>query len=403
MNPYRIRKDFPILNREINGKKLIYFDNAATTQKPIQVIQRIKEFYEKENANVHRGIHTLSQEASEIYERAHDIVAEFINAKSRREIIFTKNSTESINLVAYSYGLNLKKGDEILISKMEHHSNLVPWQFVSKKTGAKLVYVDLKDFLIDISDFEKKINDKTKIVAITHVSNVLGSINNIKEIVRISREYDCIVLLDVAQSIQHMKIDVKKLDIDFLAFSSHKMLGPTGLGVLYGKEEILESMEPFLFGGDMIRSVDFYNAEWNDLPWKFEAGTPNVAGAAGLIEAIKYLNNIGMENIENYLKKLTKYFLDRFSEVNSKLIGIEEDKNRTCIFSFINEKYHPHEIAKLLDLEGIAVRSGFHCAEPLMRYLGLYEKGGTVRASLYIYNTKEEIDTFVEVLKKYGL
>ena len=402
LDPYKIREDFPILKRKIRGKDLIYFDNAATTQKPKQVIEKIKEVYENFYANIHRGIHTLSQEASELYEEAHKIVADFINAKFE-EIIFTRNTTESTNLVAYSYGLNnLKRGDEIILTAMEHHANIVPWQMVSRKTGAKLVYVNIKnDYTLDLDDFEKKINDKTKIVAITHVSNVLGTINPVEEITKIAHDYGSIVVLDAAQSAPHLPIDVKKLDVDFLAFSSHKMLGPTGVGVLYGKRELLESMEPFLLGGDMIKDVDFYDAVWNDLPWKFEAGTPNIVDGIAFAEAIKYLNNIGMENVEKYLKELTKYFLDRFLELdNYRLIGSEDVRQRSCIFSFIKEGYHPHEIAKLLDLEGIAVRSGYHCAHPLMKYLGLFEKGGTVRASLYIYNTKEEIDRFIEVLRK---
>ena len=402
LDPYKIREDFPILKRKIRGKDLIYFDNAATTQKPRQVIEKIKEIYENFYANIHRGIHTLSQEASELYEEAHKIVADFINAKFE-EIIFTRNTTESVNLIAYSYGLNnLKKGDEILLTVMEHHSNIVPWQMVSKKTGAKLVYVKLKeDYTLDLDDFEKKINDKTKIVAITHISNVLGTINPVEEIIKIAHDYGSIIVLDAAQSAPHLPIDVKKLDVDFLAFSSHKMLGPTGIGVLYGKKELLESMEPFLFGGDMIKDVDFYDTTWNDLPWKFEAGTSNIVDGIAFSEAIKYLNNIGMENVEKYLKELTKYFLNKFLELDGyKLIGSEDPNERSCIFSFIKEGYHPHEIARLLDLEGIAVRSGYHCAHPLMKYLGLFEKGGTVRASLYIYNTKEEIDRFIEVLRK---
>jgi len=402
LDPYKIREDFPILKRKIRGKDLIYFDNAATTQKPRQVIEKIKEIYGNFYANIHRGIHTLSQEASELYEEAHKIVADFINAKFE-EIIFTRNTTESVNLIAYSYGLNnLKKGDEILLTVMEHHSNIVPWQMVSKKTGAKLVYVKLKeDYTLDLDDFEKKINDKTKIVAITHISNVLGTINPVEEIIKIAHDYGSIIVLDAAQSAPHLPIDVKKLDVDFLAFSSHKMLGPTGIGVLYGKKELLESMEPFLFGGDMIKDVDFYDTTWNDLPWKFEAGTSNIVDGIAFSEAIKYLNNIGMENVEKYLKELTKYFLNKFLELDGyKLIGSEDPNERSCIFSFIKEGYHPHEIARLLDLEGIAVRSGYHCAHPLMKYLGLFEKGGTVRASLYIYNTKEEIDRFIEVLRK---
>ncbi|MEM0379607.1 MAG: cysteine desulfurase [Nanopusillaceae archaeon] len=403
LNVEKIREDFPILNREINGKRLIYFDNAASSQKPIQVINKIKEVYENFYANIHRGIHTLSQEASEMYENSHRDVARFIKAKDWREIIFTRNATESINLIAYSYGLNnLKKEEKIVLTIMEHHSNIVPWQFLSKKTGAKMEYIYInKDYELTLEDLDKKIDNKTKIVAITQMSNVLGTINPIKEIINLAHEKGAIVLVDGAQSVPHMEIDVKKYDIDFLVFSSHKMLGPSGIGILYGKYEILESMEPFLFGGDMIKDVDLYDSSWNEIPWKFEAGTPNIVDGIAFSEAIKYLEKIGIKNIENYEKKLIKYFLDRLNEIEkAKLIGPEKDKNRGAVFSLIFEKYNPHEIAKILDKNGIAVRSGYHCAHPLMKYLKLFEKGGTVRASLYLYNTIEEIDRFFEILKK---
>ncbi|MEM5833146.1 MAG: aminotransferase class V-fold PLP-dependent enzyme, partial [Candidatus Aenigmatarchaeota archaeon] len=303
----KIREEFPILKRKINNKKLIYFDNAASTQKPKAVIEKIKEIYENYYANIHRGIHTLSQELSDEYENAREIVANFVNSIFE-EIIFTRNTTESINLIAYSYALkNLNKNDEIIISVMEHHSNILPWQFVSKKIGCKLTYVGLnKDYKINVEEFKEKINRNTKIVSITHISNVLGSINDIEEIIKISHENEAIVIIDAAQSAPHTKIDVKKLDADFLVFSSHKMLGPTGIGILYGKKDILEEMEPFLFGGDMIKDVDFYSAIWNDLPWKFEAGTPNIVDAIAFAEAVKFLENIGMENIEKYLSELTR-------------------------------------------------------------------------------------------------
>ncbi len=406
LDVYKIREDFPILKRTIRGKPLIYFDNAASSQKPIQVIEKIKEVYEKFYANIHRGIHTLSQEASELYEDSHKEVAKFINANSWREVIFTRNTTESINLIAYSYGLNnLKQGNKIIVTIMEHHSNLVPWQFISRKTGAKLEYVFLdKDFRLDLNEFEKRIDEKTKIVAITHMSNVLGTINPIKDIIKISHEYGAITVIDGAQSVPHMKIDVKRLDADFLAFSSHKMLGPTGIGVLYGKEELLEEMDPFLYGGDMIKDVDMYEAYWNDLPWKFEAGTSNIVDGIAFAEAIKYLRRLGMENIENYERTLIKYFIDKLSELNTdkiKLIGPSSVDARGAVFSLVFEDYHPHEVAKMLDMEGIAVRSGYHCAHPLIKYLNLFKRGGTVRASLYLYNTKEEIDKFFEVIKKF--
>lgn len=410
MDPYKIRLDFPILKRKINGKDLVYFDNAATTQKPLRIIEKFTEVYTKYYANIHRGIHTLSQEASDMYEDAHRIVSEHLNANDWREIIFTKNTTESINLVAYSYGINkLKKDDKIIITKMEHHANLVPWQQVARKTGAKIEYIDFnKDYRLDIDQAEKIIDDKTRIVAITHASNVLGTINPIKDIIKIAHEHDAIVLIDAAQSIPHNKIDVKKYDMDFLAFSAHKMMGPDGIGVLYGKEEILEKMDPFLTGGDMIKDVDLYNAEWNDLPWKFEAGTPNIAGGIVFGETIKYIKDIGIENIEEYDRYITKYFIDKYNDYkldDIMLIGPNDYKERTPTFSFYTKRYRSHQIAKLLDLEGIAVRSGFHCAHPLLKNINilnnnLYNLGGTFRASLYIYNTKEEVDYFFEILKK---
>lgn len=401
MNVKKIRGDFPILKRKINGKRMIYFDNAATTQKPIQVIEKMSEFYKKHYANVYRGLSSLSQEASEMYENAYKEVAKFIKARPK-EIVFTKNTTESINLVAYSYGLNkLKKSNKILVSVMEHNSNLVPWQFISNKTGCQLEYVFIKDFEIDINDFKKKMNDKVGLVAITHVSNVLGSINEIKEIVEIAHRYDAKVLVDAAQSVAEMRINVKELDADFLAFSSHKMLGPTGVGVLYGKEEILEKMEPFMLGGGVVEDVDFSVYRLMDIPRKFEAGTPNIAGVVGFTEAIRYINKIGMRKISRYLRKLTSYFLDSFSGLkNFKIVGKEVVRGRVPIFSFVHERLNPHDISRILDRNGIVVRSGYHCAHLLMKYLNLFERGGTVRASLYIYNTKDEIDIFFDVLEK---
>ncbi|MFZ8829882.1 MAG: aminotransferase class V-fold PLP-dependent enzyme [Candidatus Aenigmatarchaeota archaeon] len=400
----KIRDDFPILK---NNPNLIYFDNSASTQKPKQVIEKIKEVYEKYYANIHRGVYGLSVKSSELYEDSHKEVANFINAKDWREIVFTKNTTEAINLIAYSFALNnLRKGDKIVLSIMEHHSNLVPWQFVSKKTGATLEYIGLtKDYRLDLNDAEKKIDEKTKIVAITNMSNVLGTINEVEEIIKIAHEKGAIVVVDGAQSVPHMKTDVRKIDADFLAFSAHKMLGPSGIGVLYGKKELLEKMDPFLYGGDMISDVDFNEAYWNELPWKFEAGTPNICDGIAFMEAIKYLKNLGMENVETYERSLVEFFFKRFNEIRDKLgdkielIGPNDTKNRGAVFSLFFKDLHPHFVAKALDLKNIAVRSGYHCAHPLMKYLKIFEKGGTVRASLYIYNTKEEIERFFEEIE----
>jgi len=402
INPKEIRKDFPIFE---NNPNLIYFDNTATTQKPRQVIEKIKEVYEKYYANIHRGVYKISEISSEEYENSHKLVADFIKSKDWREIIFTRNTTESINLVAYSYGLNnIKKDDKILISYMEHSSNLLPWRFVCRKTGAKLEYINVKDYRLDLNDFERKIDEKTKIVSITHVSNVLGTINPIDEIIKIAHEKGALVLVDAAQSSGHLPIDVKRLDVDFLVFSSHKMLGPSGIGVLYGKEELLENMEPFLWGGDMIKDIDFDKEYLNDLPWKFEAGTPNIADGIAFGEAIKYLNKLGMENIEKYEQELTKYFLERFEEFSNKykdvmLMGLNDYKDREAIFSLVF-KIDPHIIGKMLDSYNITVRTGYHCCYILFRHLDLYKYKGSVRASLYIYNTKEEIDFFFEKLEE---
>jgi cysteine desulfurase/selenocysteine lyase len=401
----KIREDFPIFK---NNPSLIYFDNSASTQKPKQVIEKVKEVYEKYYANIHRGVYGLSVKSTELYEDSHKEVANFINAKDWREIVFTKNTTEAINLIAYSFALNnLKKDDKIVLSIMEHHSNLVPWQFVSKKTGATLEYIGLtKDYRLDLNDAEKKIDEKTKIVAITNMSNVLGTINEVEEIIKIAHEKGAIVVVDGAQSVPHMKTDVRKIDADFLAFSAHKMLGPSGIGVLYGKKELLEKMDPFLYGGDMISDVDFNEAYWNELPWKFEAGTPNICDGIAFIEAIKYLEKLGMKNVETYERDLIEFFLKRFNEIKNKfndkieLIGPNDTKNRGAVFSLLFKDLHPHFVAKALDLRNIAVRSGYHCAHPLMKYLKIFDKGGTVRASLYIYNTKDEIEIFFEEIEK---
>jgi len=404
-NPYEIRKDFPILDREINGYKLIYFDNAATSQKPRQVIDVMKEFYEKYNANIHRGVHTLSQEASELYENAHKEVANFINADGMEETIFVKNTTEAINLVAYSWALNkLSEGDEILTTLLEHHSNIIPWEILSKIRGFKVKYADINaDGTLNIESLERLTTEKTRIICVSHVSNVTGAINDVKRIAKLAHEHDAIIILDGAQSVPHMPIDVKNLDVDFLAFSGHKMLGPTGIGVLYGKRELLEEMEPFLGGGNMIKSVRCQSPngncqiEWHDLPWKFEAGTPDICGGIGLMEAVRYLRRIGMENVQRHERELTEYALKRFGEFEKvKFYGPKDASLKCGIIPFNIDGMNPHDVALMLDSFGIMVRSGYHCAEPLHRRLGIK---GSARASFYIYNTKEEIDRFIEVLR----
>jgi len=406
LDPYKIREDFPILKRKINNHPLIYFDSAATSQKPRQVIEAIKEFYEKHNANVHRAVHTLSQEASELYENAHEEVAKFINADSMEEIIFVRGTTEAINLVAYAWVLpNLEREDEVLVTLMEHHSNIVPWENLSKTKGFQVKYVEVNDDgTLDYESFEDAISRKTKIVCLPHVSNVTGIINDVKRVVKIAHEYGSLVLVDGAQSVPHLPVDVKDLDVDFLAFSGHKMLGPTGIGVLYGKREILERMPPFHGGGEMIREVAFdkitrrCSISWNDLPWKFEAGTPNICGGVGLMAAIKYLKNIGMENVTVYEKTLTRYAMQHMQKCKTvKIYGPEDASVKCGIIPFGVEGLGSHDVALFLDSYGIMIRSGFHCAQPLHEELKLKS---SARASFYIYNTREEIDRFVEVLRE---
>ena len=396
LNTEQIRKDFPILSRKIHGKPLVYLDNAATSQKPKQVIEAIDDYYKNHNANIHRSIHTLGEEATEKYEEAHDKVAEFINADSYQNIIFTKNTTESLNLLAYSLTSKLKKGDEIVISQMEHHSNFVPWQQLAKQRDLKLKFIKITDEgLLDADSINKSITKKTKIVSLTHVSNVLGTINPIKDIAKIAHENNALMISDGAQSAPHMPIDVKNLDVDFYAFSGHKMLGPTGIGVLYGKRELLEEMQPFLYGGEMIREVRFDDTKFNDLPWKFEAGTMNIAEGIGLSAAIDYLNNIGMEQIQKRDKELADYALKRLKEINDLTIyGPEE---RGAVASFNLKNIHAHDVSQILDSEGIAIRAGHHCCMPLMSVLKV---PATARASFYLYNTKEEIDKMISALHK---
>ena len=392
-----IRKDFPILNREINGHRLIYLDNAATSQRPRQVTQAVCDFYTKHNANIHRGLHTLSEEATEMYEAAHRAVKEFINARTWEEIIFTRNTTEAINLVAYSLGLRrFKPGDEIIITMMEHHSNMVPWQMLKDLCGIKLHYIKLKpDGTLDLEHYRSLLSPKTKLVAVAHVSNVLGVINPVKEIIKLAHEVGALVLIDAAQSVPHMKVDVQEIDCDFMAFSGHKMLGPTGIGVLYGKKELLEDMDPFLRGGDMIKQVKIEGVSWNDLPWKFEAGTSNIAGGIGLKAAIEYLQNIGMDCIFEHEKALAKYTINKLKEIEEvKLFGPEE---RIGVISFVVKGISPDLVGIAMNEKGIAIRTGCHCAQPLHEFFGIR---GTARASFYLYNTFEEADKFIERLEE---
>ncbi len=404
-DPYKVREDFPIFQRKIEGEPLIYFDNAATSQRPRQVIEVIRRFYEEHNANIHRAVHTLSQEASELYEEAHEEVAKFINAKGIEEVVFVKNTTEAINLVAYSWGLRtLKQGDEVVVTLMEHHSNIVPWEMISKIKGARVKYAQINDDgTLNYVSLEQAVTSKTRIICVTQMSNVTGVINDVERISKLAHENDALCMVDAAQSVPHMPVDVKSLDADFLAFSGHKMLGPTGIGVLYGKEDVLSEMEPFLGGGDMIREVRYNWREgacevtWNELPWKFEAGTANICGGVGLMEAIRYLKRLGMENVQKHEKELTEYALRRLMEIEKVEVYGPVRKARGGIIPFNVSGVNHHDVALLLDQFGIMVRSGLHCAQPLHQRLGLK---GTVRASFYIYNTQDEIDRMVEVLKE---
>lgn len=392
----KIKEEFPIFKRKINGKRLVYLDSAATSQKPRQVINAEKEFYEKMNANIHRGIYRLSEEATIAYEDAHRKVARLINARFK-EIIFTKNTTESINLLAYTLGQRLKKDDEILITLMEHHSNFVPWLQLAKRTGAKIKYMQVdKEGKVKVE--ESLFTRKTKIVAFSHVSNVLGIINPVKEITEKAHKAGALVVLDAAQSVPHLPVDVQELDVDFMAFSSHKMLGPTGIGVLYGKQELLETLAPFLFGGDMIREVTQEETTFNDLPWKFEAGTPNIAGGIAFGAAVDYLMNLGLKNIEEYERELLRYAHERLAQVKEIILYGPKDLNKkTSIIAFNIKGIHPHDVASILDQEGVCIRGGHHCAMPLIKALGL---DAVCRVSFSIYNTKEDIDVFIKALEK---
>lgn len=393
-----LRKDFSILDQIVNDEPLVYLDNAATTQKPTQVLEAIAAYYEKDNANVHRGVHTLAERATAAYEAARERVRSFIHAASTKEVLFTRGTTTGLNWVARYAESVLQPGDEVLISVMEHHSNTIPWQEACKKTGARLIYAYLKDGMLDLADFRSKLTEKTRFVALAHVSNVLGVVNPIKEIAELVHQANALLVVDGAQSVPHMKIDVQDLDVDFFAFSGHKMLGPTGIGVLYGKEELLEQMSPVEFGGEMIDFVYEQDATWKELPWKFEAGTPNIAGAIGLAAAIDYLDKIGMETVHQYEQELIAYVFPKLQAVKGLTIyGSENVDQRSGVISFNLAGLHPHDVATALDYEGVAVRAGHHCAQPLLSYLGV---AATVRASFYLYNTKADCDKLVEALQK---
>jgi cysteine desulfurase/selenocysteine lyase len=392
-----IRKDFPILSRTVYGKPLIYFDNAATTQKPEPVLNTLNTYYSHVNSNIHRGVHYLSDSATTEYECARRIVKEFINAEYEEEIIYTRGTTESINLVAATFGRKfLKEGDEILISAMEHHSNIVPWQILCEEKGCKLRVIPMDDNgVLLLNEFDKLLNEKTKFVSLVHVSNSLGTINDIDYILQKAKAVGAKTLVDAAQSIQHLHIDVRKLDCDFLAFSGHKIYAPTGIGVLYGKKKLLNEMPPYQGGGDMIRSVSFEKTTYNDLPWKFEAGTPNIAGAIGLGSAIRYLQTIGFEQIAQHENELLRYATEKAGEIPGlRIIG--NAHNKSSVLSFVFDNIHPHDIGTLLDREGIAIRTGHHCTEPVMRF---FKIPATSRASFAFYNTKEEIDIFISAVR----
>lgn len=400
MNIEDVRSYFPILQQEVNGNPLVYLDSAATSQKPVQVIEALEKYYREYNSNVHRGVHTLGTRATDGYEGAREKVRKFINATSTQEIIFTRGTTTALNTVAASFGrANVAEGDEIVITYMEHHSNIIPWQQLAKSTGATLKYLPLQeDGTILLEDVQEVINPNTKIVSVTMVSNVLGVMNPIKEIAKIAHENGAIMVVDGAQAAPHMKIDVQDLDCDFLGFSGHKMCAPTGIGVLYGKKKLLENMEPIEFGGEMIDFVNLYDSTWKELPWKFEGGTPIIAGAIGLGAAIDFLTEVGLDNIQAHEHKLAAYALEKMSEVEGMTFyGPKDASKRAGLVTFNLADVHPHDVATVLDAEGIAVRAGHHCAQPLMKWLNA---SATARASFYLYNTEEDIDKLVAGLIK---
>ena len=399
----KVRADFPILQQQVNGKPLVYLDNAATSQKPLAVLDALRNYYEQYNSNVHRGVHTLSAKATDAYEGARVKVSKFVNAAFPHEIIYTRNASEAINLVAYAWGLtSLQPGDEVILSVMEHHSNLVPWQLVTKTTGAVLKFVELTpDEEFNLEQFKTLVSDKTKLVSTLHVSNTLGCINPVQEITKIAHHYGAKVLIDACQSVPHMAVDVQSIDCDWLVGSSHKMCGPTGIGFLYGKEDILRAMPPFMGGGEMIADVFFEHSTYADLPHKFEAGTPAIAEAIGLGAAVDYLSSIGMDKIHAYEAELTAYLFEQLRQIPElRIYGPQPDSNgegRAALASFTAGEVHPHDLSTILDQAGVAIRAGHHCTQPLHRYL---KAQSTARASLYFYNTKEEIDVFITTLKE---
>ncbi|WP_218666168.1 cysteine desulfurase [Streptococcus dysgalactiae] len=393
-----IKQDFNILDQLVNDEPLVYLDNAATTQKPTVVLEALRSYYETDNANVHRGVHTLAERATSQYEASRQLVADFIKAKSSKEVIFTRGTTTSLNWVARFAEQVLTAGDEVLVSVMEHHANIIPWQQVCQKTGAKLVYAYLKHGQLDMTDLAQKLTPKTKFVSLAHVSNVLGCVNPIKEIAELVHANGAYLVVDGAQSIPHMPIDVQELDCDFFAFSAHKMYGPTGLGILYGKEELLHQMEPIEFGGEMIDFVYEQSATWKGLPWKFEAGTPHIAGAIGLAAAVSYLQDIGMTEVQAHEADLVAYILPKLRAIEGlTLYGPEHPENRAGVIAFNLDGLHPHDLATALDYEGVAVRAGHHCAQPLLSYLNV---SATVRASFSLYNTREDCDRLVDAILK---
>ncbi|MBP2097975.1 cysteine desulfurase [Enterococcus rivorum] len=398
INADKIRQQFPILFQEVNDEPLVYLDNAATTQKPKAVLDKLTYYYENDNANVHRGVHTLAERATKDYEGAREKVRAFINANETAETLFTRGTTTSLNWIAKSYGdLAVSAGDEIVISYMEHHSNIIPWQQLAERKGATLKYIEItKEGFLDMESAKKQITAKTKIVSIAHVSNVLGVINPIKELADLAHKHGAVMVVDGAQAVPHMPVDVQALDADFYAFSGHKMCGPTGIGVLYGKRALLEKMAPVEFGGEMIDFVNLYDSTWKELPWKFEAGTPNIAGAIALGAAIDFLTEIGLEAIHQHEAELVAYVLPKLQAIEGITIyGPQNPKDHTGVIAFNLENLHPHDVATALDMEGVAVRAGHHCAQPLLKYLDV---PATARASFYLYNTKADADRLIEAI-----
>lgn len=396
----KLRQDFPILHQLVNDEPLVYLDNAATTQKPEAVLDKLTAYYHQDNANVHRGVHTLAERATQAYEGAREKVRTFINAKETAEVLFTRGTTTSLNWVAKSFGAKfVEADDEIVISYMEHHSNIIPWQQLAQQKKAKLVYIDITpEGYLDLADAKRKIGPKTKIVSIAHVSNVLGGINPIEELIALAHANDAVMVVDGAQSVPHMKVDVQQLDADFYAFSGHKMCGPTGIGVLYGKRRWLNQMEPVEFGGEMIDFVNLYDSTWKELPWKFEAGTPNIAGGIGLGAAVDYLSAIGMDEIHAYEQSLVDYVMPKLQAIDGVTVyGPQDPQDHTGVIAFNIDGLHPHDVATALDMEGVAVRAGHHCAQPLLKYLNV---PATARASFYFYNTKKDADRLIDAIHK---